>query len=110
MPRVIMGDFNSVLKAGAPPVLCAVGYPDCSTGDDAATFVKFDGSKAKSGAKNHLNWIFARGASFDNYTIYDNKYIYSDGRQCNLSDHVATGVRLHLVKEIRSVAGESVYM
>jgi len=70
MPRLIMVDFNSVQKAGAPPVLCAVGYPDCSTGDDAETFVKFDGSKAKSGAKRHLNWIFARGASFDDHTIY----------------------------------------
>jgi len=110
MPRVIMGDFNSVRKAGAPPVLCAVGYLDCSMGDDTATYVKFDDSRANSGAKNHLNWIFARGANFDNYTVYDNKYSHSDGQRRNLSDHVAIGIRLHLVKEIKSVAGESVYM
>eukprot|EP00930_Biecheleria_cincta_P051793 TRINITY_DN37007_c0_g1_i1.p1 TRINITY_DN37007_c0_g1~~TRINITY_DN37007_c0_g1_i1.p1 ORF type:complete len:335 (+),score=42.73 TRINITY_DN37007_c0_g1_i1:80-1006(+) len=95
-PCMVLGDFNSIRVAGAPPVLVRNGFDDCSGGDEQATFVEFDDRFASDGANQHIDWIFVKGAGYSGYTVYDAKYRNSSGQCRNLSDHTPVACHLHL--------------
>lgn len=99
IPCVVLGDFNSWRRAGAPPVLQSAGYFDCSRGDDTRTFVGFAAGRKSQNPERHIDWIFLRGGTCVDYRIYDPSYRHPRGGHRNASDHLPVGAILHLGAE-----------